>query len=263
MHWILDNNIFEEEGYDRLVSALDRLGVPHSAHKSIPFSGEITEREPLDALLAIGTRFYVMGSYSLTNWAVREGFLDPRFVSNLDFRPQSVMWNRHMLNDDAKIVRFGDVPFQEQPFFLRPVLDTKSFTGLVMDWAQYTQWRDGLIRMGPENCDSALIVDTLAMLCSKKEIHTETRCWIVGGRLATCSGYKVGTIKRYTDPEMVDEAIKRFAQDRASEWSPNPAHVMDVAETPHGLRIIEVNNLNSAGLYRGDMQRLVQAIESL
>lgn len=270
MHWILDNNIFEEEGYDRLVSALDRLGVAHSAHKSIPFVGEITDRAPLDKLKAEGKRFYVMGSYSLTNWATREGFLETNFTMNLDFRTQVAMWGQHMLNYDARICRFEDVPFQDEPFFLRPVHDTKSFTGKVFDWAEYSAFRDGIIRMGPEKDPvndplgvNLLTLDSVVMLCSKKEIFNETRCWVVGGEVVTWSGYKVGTIKRYTDPEQVDERIVEFARERAWDWSPNAAYVMDVADTPGGLTIVEVNNLNSAGLYRGDMQKLVAAIEAL
>ena len=259
MHWILDNNIFEEEGFDRLKSALERMGVSHSSHKSIPFSGEITDREPLDDLLGKGTRFYVMGSYSLTNWAVREGFLHPKFVQNLDFETQRVAWGDRMLNSDARVMKVRFIPEQRHPFFLRPVLDTKSFTGQVFDWPEFTEWRERIAAADSEQVN----LDTLVMLCSKKAIHTETRCWVVNGRVATRSGYKVGTIKRYTDPELVDDAIVQFAAERAADWSPNPAYVMDIAETPAGLRIVEVNNLNSAGLYRGDMQKLVNQIERL
>jgi hypothetical protein len=101
------------------------------------------------------------------------------------------------------------------------------------------------------------------MVCTAKEIWSETRTWVVDGRVVTASGYKVGTIKRYTSPHQVDERITAFAQACANRWRPNPAFVLDVADTPAGLKIVEINNLNAAGLYRGDMQKLVVALADL
>lgn len=286
MHWVLQNNIYSEEGFETLVTALERLSVSYSVHKVIPFIGEITDTEALDAKPP-GTKFITMGSYSMARQAVRRGWVPGAFLDNLDFEIQLKRWGDRMLNADAEIHPFAKVPFQEQPFFLRPVGDSKAFTGLVCDWGYYEQWRDGLIRL-PETADpvndplgvNVLTVDTPVMVCRKKEIWNETRTWIVtdspgwnkedrgmamriGHRVVTASGYKVGTIKRYSPPEMVDDRITRFAHECAQIWSPNHAYVLDVADTPDGLKIVEINNLNSAGFYKGDMNKLVMALESL
>jgi hypothetical protein len=79
----------------------------------------------------------------------------------------------------------------------------------------------------------------------------------------TCSGYKVGTIKRYTPPEEVEPRIIEFAQDCVDKSQPDDAFVLDVADTPEGLKIVEINNINSAGFYKGDMQKLVWALNEL
>ncbi|MGV3619435.1 MAG: ATP-grasp domain-containing protein [Archangium sp.] len=39
------------------------------------------------------------------------------------------------------------------------------------------------------------------------------------------------------------------------------AFVIDIAETPNGLRIVELNTFNSAGFCAADVQRLVIAVE--
>jgi hypothetical protein len=101
------------------------------------------------------------------------------------------------------------------------------------------------------------------MVCAVKEIWSETRTWIVDGRVVTASGYKVGTIKRYTSPDQVDDRITTFAQTCADRWRPNAAFVLDVADTPAGLKIVEINNLNAAGFYRADMQKLIVALANL
>jgi hypothetical protein len=118
----------------------------------------------------------------------------------------------------------------------------------------------------PVNDPLSISVHTLAdptMVCRKKEIWNETRTWIIDQRVVTCSGYKVGTIKRYTSPEQVDQRIVDYANECAQVWSPNRAYVLDVADTADGLKIVEINNLNSAGWYKADMQKLVMALEDM
>lgn len=254
-HWILQNNIYSEEGFEALTSALERFGFSYSIHKCVPFEGtlEPDPEPPPGPVIA-------MGSYTMARHAAARGWKPGAWLDGLDFREQHIMWLGHMLNADAHVCTFGNVPMQPEPFFIRPVHDTKAFTGYVSDWVDYTAWRDGIIRMGPEP-DFGL--DTLVMVCSKKEIWSETRTWIVDGHVVTASGYKLGTIKRYTPPEQIDQRIIDFAQARADEWCPNKAFVLDVAETPDGLKIVEINNLNSAGFYKADMQKLVWALHEL
>lgn len=270
MYWVVQSNIYNEENYEHLLSNLERLGLPFSVHKAVPFTGEL---DP-DPVVPEGSKVIVMGSYSLARHAVRRGWVPGAFLDNLDFEIQHKHWGDHMLNADAKIYPFAQVPFQEYPFFIRPVGDSKAFTGLVCDWGYYEKWRDGLIRL-PETADpvndplgiNLHTVDTPVMVCRKKEIYNETRTWVIrdqDGRLVrTCSGYKVGTIKRYTTPEEVDQRIIDFANARAAEYSPNDAYVLDVADTEKGLKIVEINNLNSAGWYKCDMQKLIVALENL
>jgi hypothetical protein len=101
------------------------------------------------------------------------------------------------------------------------------------------------------------------MACSTKKIWSETRTWVVDGRVVTASGYKIGTTKRYTAPSQIDGVITEYAQACVDCWQPNAAFVLDVADTPEGLKILEINNINAAGLYRGDMLRLVSALATL
>ncbi len=254
-HWILQNNIYSEEGWDALVGALDRFGSSYSTHKCVPFAGTLEpDPEPPPG------RVIVMGSYTLARHARERGWQPGAWLDNLDFRTQREQWGLPVLNSDAIITTIELLDCLPGRHFVRPVHDTKSFTGQVFDHVSWREFRNGIlatpdaVNIGPE---------TQVMVCRPKEIFTETRCWIVDGKLITCSGYKFGTIKRYTSPEQVDEHIKCFAQGVAEVWSPNRAYVMDVAETPVGLKIVEVNNLNSAGFYKADMQKLVWALENM
>lgn len=264
MKWILQNNIYEEEGFATLLDSLERLGCDVVHVKVVPFEGSL---EAVGGELPPeGADAIVLGSYTLSRVARQMKWKPGSFLKALDFREQHIMWGNKMLNADARIHTFNTVPFQEQPFFMRPVHDTKAFTGLVLDWGQYTEWREGLLRC-PELADpvydplgvNLLTLATPVMVCSKKEIYSETRCWVVEGRVVTSSQYKIGTIKRYQVPEMTEPRVIEFVE--SLDWYPDVACVIDVADTPNGLKVIEVNNLNSAGFYKGDMQKVIASIE--
>jgi hypothetical protein len=267
MYWVIQSNIYEEENYKHLLDNLERCGLQYSVHKAVPFSGGIIDPQPV---IPEGVKVIVMGSYSLARYARNRGWLPGAYIENLDYEIQREHWGDRLLNADAQLMPFGDIPFQREPFFVRPTLDTKTYTGLVVDWGEYEKWRDGMRRLpecnDPVNDPLSISVHTLAdrtMVCRKKEIWNETRTWVVNGKVVTASGFKVGTLKRYTAPEQVDARITDFASECAQLWSPNRAYVLDVAETEDGLKIGEVNNLNSAGWYRCDMQKLIMSLEEL
>lgn len=266
MHWVIQTNIYAEEGFEALMTTIKRLGLPYTLVKVVPFIGDL---EPVEGELPPnGAKVIVMGSYSLARVAKQRGWMPGAFLDNLDFEIQREHWGERMLNYDASITTFGSVQFQRDPFFFRPVHDTKAFTGMVIDWGYYQGWYDSLRRLLETNDPvndplgvNLLTLDTPVMVCSKKEIYSETRFWVVQGRVVTQSGYKVGTIKRYSRPEDVELVKRGYAEGVSSVWTPNEAFVLDVADTEEGLRIVEVNNLNSAGWYKADLQKLVQTLE--
>jgi hypothetical protein len=182
-------------------------------------------------------------------------------MANLDFEVQRDHWGERMLNHDAQVVRFADVPAQAAPFFIRPVLDTKSFTGSVMAWPAFEAWRSKVLALASDR--PAITADTRVMICREKEIWNETRTWIVDGKVITSSGYRFGIHAQYCPPEEVHPEIVRFAERCAAAWSPDRAYVLDIAMTQEGFHILEVNNINSAGWYRCDLNRLVIALEEM
>jgi len=259
LHWVLQTNLYSEEGWDTLVAALDKLGRPYSVHRVIPFSDGQPDPDPG---LPDGARAITMGSYTLAQYAAARGWRPGAYLDNLDFEVQRAHWGAHMLNADAWVGPLRAYAGTPTPFFIRPVADTKAFVGQVMDLGELRAWQERLLAISPEDRPS-LDGDTPIMAATKKTIYAETRTWIVGGRVVTASGYKLGTLPRQTPPDEVEPRITEFAQACADEWCPNRAFVLDVADTDQGLRIVEINNLNSAGFYKGDVHRLIAAIEQL
>lgn len=263
MKWVVQSNVYAEEGYDSLLQAIRDRGHGLTTVKVVPFSAEIVSME--GALPMEGEPAIALGTYSLVRAGMALGWRPGAFLENLDFEVQRGHWGERMLNHRASVHRFDSIPFQERPFFLRPVHDSKAFAGFVCDWGYYSEWADsiGRLEFDRRTVPLPMGLGTLVMVCPVVDIDSETRTWVIGGQVITASGYKRGTIKRYTRPSDVPHHITDFSQRCADIWCPNGAFVLDVADTPDGLRIVEVNNFNSAGFYLGDMGEVIGRLGEL
>jgi hypothetical protein len=54
-----------------------------------------------------------------------------------------------------------------------------------------------------------------------------------------------------------------YARAQVARWQPDRAFAIDVAETGYGMKILELNSANSAGLYACDPGRIVDAVALL
>lgn len=281
MHWVLQSNMYHEDSFERLLSVLTRLEVPHSVHKLVPFSHELVpdvcscpchvpgsgvmhfmECCSRDAVRVSG-KIVVMGTYTMTELAKKERWSPGAFNNeNFDYEFQLMNWGSSMLNHGAMfgtILGIRNIRGDQPSSFVRPVLDSKDFAGEVMSWQRYESFRNGVLDLRPED-GATMSGDTRIMVCEQKDIWREWRVWMVDTKAVTASLYKEGRRVRYDD--RVDSRVLEFAEEMASRWSPSRAYCLDVAETPEGLKIIEVNTLNSSGWYAADMFKLVAALET-
>ncbi len=251
MFWVLQEAWQHEPGWDVLVETLQRFGLPHSMHTVVPLVGELHPAPNVDRHDVI-----CMGSYSMRHAARRYGWLPGVFdLAEQDFRRQRQQWGEHLLNAGSRVLRFGEVRL-DAPAFLRPIDDTKAFSGRVFEPDTFHQWqRSVLLGEGSQT----LREGSLVQVARPVAIHAEYRCWVVLDRVVTSSLSKRGsTVFSSWD---VPEHVVAFATARASEWRPHEAYVMDVAETANGLRLIELNTLNAAAFYAADVQKLVMVLD--
>lgn len=264
MHWVVQNNIFNEDGHARLIEAIERYGSPYSLHKCVPFIG-ILDPEPIPTQ----DKVIVMGSYTLANKAQEMGWKPGAFV-NENFNAEvwaaadawdGFAWNGGRFTQFTTLREFAaSTPSCSiTPFFIRPVLDSKSFSGTVMDHEELREWCDKLSQLSPDDYKS-VDLDTRVLVAPHKQPVAEYRVWMVKGTAVTASRYKLGRT-RLISPEVAPEVLK-FAETINAYWSPCEAYVMDVFQGSSGnLFVGEINNLNSAGFYAGDMNKLVGALE--
>ncbi len=228
-------------------------------HEVVPFVGALIPEPDISTDNAI-----CVGSYSMRHAARRYGWNPGVFdLEPYGFEEQRRHWGDHLLNADASIVPFKEVSLGSGSHFIRPVDDTKSFAGRVFDVGEFAEWQEKVVALGP-GADISLNADTLVQVSAPKEILQEVRCWIAEGEVVTASTYKRGAMVVYSD--QVDDRFIDFATELVSPprgWSPQKAFCLDVCEIPGGLKIVEINSINSAGFYAADMQKLVMALDGL
>ncbi len=254
MHWVVQDNLWHDQEYGNLLDALSRFDIPHDIVKIVPFSHElIPDVNPTGLVIAYGGTL-------LAQIAAKKKWIPGSFLNeNHDFRRWRVKYGRHLLNSDAEVSSFGGVTPFWQEFFIRPCADSKSFNGMVTTWDDFKIWQKKVVDL--KETYTTLNAKTMVCYGEIKEIWTESRFFVVDGKIATYSQYKRGS--RIIPVSTVDEAAISFVQQMIDIWCPARGFVIDVALTPDGYRVIEINCLNSAGLYAINAQKLVEAIEGM
>jgi hypothetical protein len=260
LRWILQENIFNEPKWEELVSNLERFGIPHSVHKVVPFVGELHP----DIDVPDG-KVVCMGSYSMRHIARRKGWNPGVYdLAGVSFLDQFCAWGGMLLNAESRICSFGSLVLTE-PTFVRPEDDTKSFAGKVFQPDEWNEWREKIVRDG-KAYGYTVTEDTRVIASAPKEIHSEARYWIVNDHVATSSMYRQAGEVRYGP--VIDAEFDWFVGGLTTKmstnyWRPADAYCLDVCRTPNGMKVVEINTLNSAGYYDADMQKLVMAIEEM
>jgi hypothetical protein len=257
MHWILQENLFKEAEWDTLVNTLESFELPYSVHKVIPFVGELVPPpQPQDY------KVICFGSYSMRHSAKQFGWKPGVYdLFDQNFLLQREKWGERMLNHDSTVIAFKDAHLDE-PRFIRPIDDSKYFAGAVFDAEDFNGWRTRVCVL-EEDYGSGLSPDTLIQICNPKEIYSEYRFWVVDGQVVTASRYKLGTRVTYAPSSTVDPRFFDFAAECVALWQPKPAFVLDLCDTDEGIKIVEINTINSAGFYAGDVQKMINALERM
>ena len=270
MYWVIQNNLYNEYGYNKLMDVINRMGIPHRVVRVIPFTNYLIDfnfdiasyKGNIDDIpnIEIDTNQLIMtcGGTSLGRIAkVHKWFPGYFYNDNMDFSAWRDNWKTELFNYDAVVCKFKDVPKQQKDFFIRPTKDNKAFSGTVMSWDHFEKWQKDVMNDRLPQLNG----DTEVMAASTKKIYTETRYFVVDGKIITASQYKIGSQVIYSS--LIDDDNLKYAKSVIEQWQPDRAFVIDIADTPDGFKIMECNAINSAGFYDCDVSKIVLAIEDM
>lgn len=270
MFWVVQNNIYQEVGQEKLLKLLKKRNIPYEEVKVVPFGDLLLPSHfdshnfhgSIDELYEVqidaNQPIMVLGGTSLTRIAKKKGWTPGSFLNdNFHYDVWKNAYDKHLLNSEAVVDTFRNISPPWETFFIRPCEDSKDFAGTVYKKEDFNVWREDLLSV-EGRCDFA---DKDMIASPVKEITAEYRFFVVDGTIATYSQYKQGD-KLFKSTNVEQEVID-FANEMITLWQPARAFVIDIADTPEGFRVIEINNFNSAGFYAADVEKIIDAIENM
>lgn len=253
MHYIVQENLFREEGHAKLMNCLNKFDISHELVTVFPFVEEVefkTDRKDV----------FVFGSLKLARLSKKYSWTPGALITeNHDYNVYSKYYKDNLLNYDSRVIDFGDdFDWKCDQHFIRPCLDSKSFTGKVYEKTEWDKFKD---RMLSHQEDTTLRFDSKIQVAVPKRITQEVRCWVVKGKIVTQSTYRRGSFLVYDN--IVDQDALDFAQDMVDIYQLADTFVIDVCLTDNGWKIVECGSTSCAGFYDADMQKLIMALEDM
>jgi hypothetical protein len=269
MHYIIQENVFREQHYDLLESALIKLKLDYTKVRIFPFVDKIVNIvdipdypynvDDLPEFTIETKNVFCFGAIKLARIATQRGWEPGSLMNqNHDFEIYKNYYKENLLNWDSKIQKFSDSIewLNNNEGFFRPTQDTKSFTGKVFSKIEWDEFVDFHLNNGHLNL---LNKDTLIQVSTVKNIFKEIRFWVVNGKIVTGSQYRIGNQVIYDDNYEIE--AKEFAQQMVDKFQLADAFVIDVCLTDKGWKVVESGCINCAGFYKSDIQKMLMSVD--
>ena len=268
MYYIVQENLFREEGHAKLINCLERFDIPYELVDVKPFvkqGDEITTADGNIIKISEEVDFktdrkdvFVFGSIKLARLSKKYGWNPGAVITeNHNYEVYSKEYKDYLLNYDSRIVKFGDdFEWEYDQQFIRPTLDSKLFTGKVFNKDEWPEFKKNALDPGYV---TTLTKDSLIQVARPKYITQEVRNWVVDGKIITSSTYRRGSFLIYDN--VVDQDALDFAQKMVDIFQLAKTFVIDVCLTKEGWKIVEAGSTSCSGWYDADTQKLIMALE--
>jgi len=184
MNYILQNNLFREESFLELVSCIQKYELNYEEIKVAPFSHEI---KPIPKLK---NPIICFGSTSLIHIAKKMNWIPGCFYNeNFSYYNYIENYGSEMLNFGCEISPIKNIKFEDS-VFIRPNDDLKQFSGTIMGFDEFFEWKTKLNDLYSDRYCS-VTPDTMAVISKIKKIKKEYRFFVVGKKVVTGSIYKL------------------------------------------------------------------------
>lgn len=253
MLWLINEKSYQTNELKQLKAAILSNNSEYQPCNVIPFLGDIlVDNQEINLERKDVICF---GSYEMRNTAIKQqwnpGVYDLESVS---FKQQFKHWGSELLNFDALICAIPFAPTVKHDVFVRPADKKKMFPGQVISSEHFDEWKNKIVQI-----DSAFYEpkNQLIQISRVREISKEYRLWVVDGQIVASSQHKQNhqLVKEGSPKE-----VQRYVEKRLKTWMPAQAFVIDVCETPEGLKIIDINSINNSEFYGADIVDIVAAI---
>ena len=226
MFWVLQEDLFNEAAFQGLLEQLARQDEPFAIARVR--SGELFPEPQIPQGPVIA-----LGAIAMGRVAAERGWIPGRFDANLDCQVWKERYGDLMFNPDMAIETLDGAQARHGQFFVRPAVDSKSFTGTLADWEGFKALRQRALDRGLMSGS-----DRVAF-ARPKRIFAEYRFFVVDGEVVTGSLYKLGRSVFYSD--QIEPGAWQAARQAVATWTPSRAFALDIAQGEDGFKVLEIN----------------------
>jgi len=249
-HWVLQNNLFFENNRKEIIDVFEKLDIKYTFVEIVPFSHELIPEIYND------TNIITNGSILLSKIAKERDWNPGGFLNNnFNYEVWFPYFQKYLLNKNAIFTDVKDAFPEYADIFVRPILDDKSFDGIVFNNKEFYDWKEEIL-LGKNNF---VTPETKILYDKAKNIGQEHRHFIVDKKVITSSRYKLGGFLNQS--ENVDQYIIDFAENMSKIYSPARAFVLDTYINEDEIGIVELGCICNAGFYKADVQKIIMALE--
>lgn len=254
---LVDEYMLEHNEQD-LLGILKSEGFDVKVGKYIPFAKkeEVPTYFPLEeCVIVYGTLEFVQQQQS--KGYIPGGYLQLKnmecahYVSQIN-QPHLLLNEEHVLTSFQDFVRRRDFffrAFNTDELFIRPNSGLKIFTGLTLNQKNSDEEINALRQLSSVN------PETLILVAPAQKIEAEYRFFINNRKVITGSCYqKEGQV--HLSAEVPIEAVDAARKMAQNPWQPDIVYVCDIAKTPNGYKLIELNAASTSGLYMANIPKL-------
>lgn len=260
--WLIEKNVFFDGNPERMAELARDLGMECRII-------EYTDGQEVRAFPP-GQHVVAYGSMGFIRDMVRAGMWRPTAwfdAETLSCHHYYQYWERYILQQGCRFMSLGEISrlraelYRElgvdDRLFIRPDDNLKSFAGTVVPLSEFDPWYQQNVRC--YDLDPSLP----CLIARPRQILKEWRVVIAERQVLTASPY-IGE-SRSAALDTVPQAVLALAGQIAgnSEFNPLPVYVMDIAQTPEGLRLLEIGSMNCASLYACDLRKIIETATHL
>jgi hypothetical protein len=254
--WIIESHLGDQVAFDAIVAYLISHHYPYHTMRFVPFS-----REPVGEVPKVEGPCIVYGGAGVATLAQNQRWA-PGLWTGLEFAPAE--YSKHLgslyLNHEQLICPLDQVVNNVSgcgwtQFFMRPNDDLKAFPGRPSSVGSVRDWVEQMRKQGVLDENNVTVC-----IAPIREIGREWRTVVVNGWPVAWSLYKQYKQRR-DEPTIEPEALETI-REAVKLYAPADVFVADVCETADGMKIVEYNTFNSAGLYACDLGKVIGSVSN-
>jgi len=170
MFWVVNTALKREGGYEALIDKLNRQNIEYVLVRKPPFADYLVNMEDDEELvLDLKNPVFDVVPTSMNQLSKNMGW-SPGYITAPDFIECRENWGENMLNYNSTVGSLDSIEAPDGDFFVRPVLDSKSFSGCVISKENFDEWRERLMSISGY---TTLPGDTQIMISPLKKIWAE------------------------------------------------------------------------------------------